>query len=269
MADHPYYGTGGQNQAVVTARLGFDYKQIPAIIIHPPSGRERFLDLANYIGEVEGHVQLSQNAYFLSEVYEAPPDPLYPVDWQDETYELEVKSRATMIVRKESDSSEVEHAFEPDEEYHDFIPGAIIRLASMNNIAEGNKATVVTYAESRIVGDLHGGEWPLDCRLDCLANRNLEAEELADLAIGILSVGRDEFYQSTGIQPRHIAIGGTDDIPTDRAEEIWGHSLTMEFALEWRIFKSQRIVKGYSVDMVVSPPDAQFDPYRLTGGEVS
>ena len=154
---HPYYGTGGTEPAVVSTRKGFDFKRLPAILVHTPSGDEEPMDMGQFIEDLSSHVQLHQQARFISEVYEAAPNPLYPASFINDTYTLTVKAQRTVTILPASTGVAYDYDFVEDTLVDDVIPGMLIRFGSLNNVVVGEEAVIKTYATPIHVGEIHGG----------------------------------------------------------------------------------------------------------------
>jgi len=142
----------------------------------------------------------------------------------------------------------------------------VVQVGGLNQITVGQQAVVKTYATARIVGGMIGGEWPLSVNIDCLAQTPEEAMDMVDLVFGVMAVGREDFYYHDGIQVRHMGFRGEADIPEDKAEEIYGHGLSVDLAVEWRVFQAASILKGWKLQLSVMPADAHFPPYDLASG---
>jgi len=264
---HPYYGSSGNEPIHVAARAGFVFKKFPAVLVHTPTGEDTPLDIGQFMMEVEGHVQVASDAYFFTEAYQTPDDPTYAVTYTDETYTLEViGTGATLKVTVASTSTSTEYSISPDELRTDIVPGVSIRFASMNNITVGATATIKTYEESQVVADLYGGRWPLTCTINALTRRSLQAEEIGDLVLSLLVLGRQDFLESDGIQARAVTIAGENDDLEDFGDEVYGHTFNMEFSLEWRAQVAVDIFTGWNLVVPVSPDDPAFGEYTVTGG---
>ena len=264
IAEHPYYGTTGTEPVTISTRKGYDFKRIPAILIHSPSGNEQVLDMNQFIQELESHVGLVQDAFFLTEVYENPTLPTYP-SIDDDTYTITITEQRKLTVHQETTDQTTEYEFVEDTARDDIIPGTILRFASLNNISVGQEAVIVTYRIAQVVGDVIGGRWGLSIAIDVDAGRVEQEEDLTDLVTSILLSERSNFLKD-GIELRPpFGIGNEADIPNNLSEEIFGHSLSVDFNLEWRLFQSQGIFKGWRLLVPVQPPDSAFPTYELTG----
>lgn len=263
---HPYYGSAGGEPITTTSRAGFDKKRLPAVVVHTPTGTDTILDVGQFQQEVVGSVQVAQDAYFFTEVYETP-DPIYAATFIDDTYTLTIAGGGTKVnVLVASTSTTTAHDITEDEINTDIIPGVSIRFASFNNIIDDSVAIIKTYESSRVVGDLFAGRWPLTCNISVLHRRTVQAEEVADLVLSIYVVERDNFLRQDGIQARHVSIAGENDDWGDFGDEIYGHSISVEMDLEWRVQVSKDIYTGWNLVVPVSPEDAQYPDYILTGG---
>lgn len=287
---HPYYSPDltpemKREPIKIVDRYNFDGRQFPAIVVETTNTTETRLAMDRLITGIVGHVRpMTMMPIVLTKIMD---DPGYVGDYEDKYYILEVVNNAQpdrevlQMRRTEVEPINPNNNFpnidevQPVEgvrvEYFDLtrdtrnteiIPGALILTGSHNDLRQGTKVLIQTFATSQALGNVYGSRHKMDAVLKVYAQSQYQTEELMDWLLGYF----------TYIIPQRLCFGEGIDLMTtntralekegELGEETFSGELTLNFSVENQFFVPLPLVNSYTLSLEMR--ERIEDPYYRT-----
>lgn len=287
LRSHPYYSPDltpsmKREPIKIVDCFNFDGRQFPAIVVETTSTSETRLAMNRFITGVVGHVRpMSMMPIVLTKIMD---DPNYQGTYIDAYYILEVvnagqANKETLQMRRQRvrpinpanafpSIDEVEPIPGERPEYFDLtrdsrnsniIPGAIILTGSHNDLRQGTKVLVQTFATPQALGNIYGSRHKITADLKVYAQSQYQTEELVDWLLGYF----------TYLIPQRLCFGEGIDLMTtntstlqkegELGEEIFSGTVTLYFSVENQFFVPLPLVTSYTLSLEMR--ERIEDPY--------
>ena len=265
--DHPYFKTtitqGKFQQApvVVADKYNFNGRQFPAVIINTTSSKEQRLSMDRLIDERIGYVRAGQMTSFLAmKVYDDPEytgtrvnsvSLLYLANTNkvdDEEIRL-AKVSVSAVDGVPATGAHIEwFDVQPDGRYKNIIEGAEVIMGSFNDMRQGVKLYVETFADKQYLGDVFGSRFDMDIGIDIYAQSQYETEELVDLVnSAFLYIIPQRVYNGMGWNLKTVSTDGVIEKDGKVGEEHFKGTLSVDASVEHQFFVPNQTVTSYAL----------------------
>lgn len=285
---HPYYSPDStpemkREPIKIVDRYNFDGRQFPSIVVETTNTSETRLAMDRFMVEAVGHVRpMTMMPIVLTKIID---DPSYTGAYENKYYILEVVNNAQpdkevlQMRRTEVEPIDPNNNFPNIDEvrpvpgtrvaYFDLsrdtrnteiIPGALILTGSYNDLRQGTKVLVQTFATPQILGNVYGSRHKMDATLKVYTQSQYQTEELVDWLLGYF----------TYVIPQRLCFGEGIDLMTtntsalekegELGEETFSGTLTLNFSVENQFFVPLPLINSYTLSLEMR--ERIDDPYH-------